>query len=271
VFWTDATFAAMVDYYPTYSHLSAESIRQGNEAEQRALEHCRLAIYSSEWAARSAIAHYSVAEEKIRVVPFGANLECTRCTEDIETLIAARPRTPYKLLFLGVNWERKGGAIALAVAKELNRSGLPTELSIVGCPPITDEALPPFVKVLGFISKMTPVGMRRLEQLLSEAHFLIVPSRAECSAIVFCEANSFGVPCLSTRVGGTPEIIRDGVNGQTFERDAPISAYCAFIADVMSDYTRYQELALSSFGEYQARLNWDVAGQRIKALLEEIL
>lgn len=46
--------------------------------------------------------------------------------------------------------------------------------------------------------------------------------------------------------------------------------YCNYIIDLMSDYERYEELALSSFNEYKTRLNWDVAVSEVKKLILEI-
>jgi hypothetical protein len=77
VFWVDATFAGLLDFYPTYSNLCRETIASGHRLEQEALDRCRLAIYSSEWAARTALENYRVDPAKVRVVPFGANAPCT--------------------------------------------------------------------------------------------------------------------------------------------------------------------------------------------------
>jgi glycosyltransferase involved in cell wall biosynthesis len=93
--------------------------------------------------------------------------------------------------------------------------------------------------------------------------------RAECYGIVFCEANSFGIPCLSTDVGGIPTIIKDEQNGKLFSKDATVAEYCRYILNLFSNYSRYKDLAQSSFHEYQSRLNWSVAVQTVKRLLLE--
>ena len=271
VFWTDCTFSGMVDFYPEFSNLSQETIRNGHAVENSALNRCTLAIYSSEWAAQTAINDYQVSPEKVKVVPFGANIECHRNGSDIRTIVDSRPTNKCQLLFLGVNWYRKGGDIALEVAKELNKKGLNTELTVVGCLPEVDEPLPKFVKYMGFISKSTQEGQNKINKFLAESHFLILPSRAECYGIVFCEANSFGIPCLSTNVGGITTIIKDEVNGKTFSKSASIAEYSRYISDLFDDYSRYKELALSSFNEYQTRLNWSVSGQAVKKLLREVI
>lgn len=270
VFWADATFANIKDFYPLYSNLSASVIRDWHQMEKLALQKSKLAIYSSDWAAESAIRDYGADPAKVKVIPFGSNVDSPFTSETIEDVIAARPKDRCKLLFLGVDWLRKGGNVAYEVAKKLNQSGLPTELTIVGCPPPIDAPIPDFVKLLGFISKSTPAGQERIGQLLMESHFLILPTLADCTPIVFCEANSLGLPCLSTNVGGVPTMIRNGVNGQLFAPDSHISEYCDYITNLFGNYADYQNLARSAFSEYQFRLNWRVAGQQVKNLLETI-
>jgi glycosyltransferase involved in cell wall biosynthesis len=270
VFWADATFAGMVDFYPEFTNLCPESLRHGNALEQAALDNCSLAIYSSQWAAESAITNYQVNPAKVKVVPFGANITCDRNLEDIKTMISAKKSNVCQLLFIGVDWHRKGGDVALAVAEELNQRGLATVLTIVGVePPI--KPLPDFVRSLGFISKSTPQGREKLDSLFAESHFLIVPSVAECFGLVFCEANSFGVPCIATNVGGIPTIIKDELNGKLFDLHTDIINYCNYIESIFTDYSRYKQMALDAFDQYKSRLNWSVAGKSVKDLFLDLV
>lgn len=271
VFWADATFAGVIDYYPEYSNLCKETIEHGHAMEQSALEKCKLGIYSSEWAAKTAIEYYKINPSKVKVVPLGANIECDRNINDIKALLGLRPTNKCKLLFLGVDWFRKGGDIALEVTKQLNQAGVSTELTVVGCEPVVDGSFPSYVKALGFISKTTKEGRQQIDRLLAESHFLILPSRAECFGVVLCEANSFGVPCISRIEGGIPTAIKDGLNGKLFSKDAEISEYCKYISHLWSNYSQYQSLALSAFHEYESRLNWSVIGKTVKELLTELI
>jgi glycosyltransferase involved in cell wall biosynthesis len=239
--------------------------------EKLALKKSKLAIYSSDWAAQSAIRDYGADPAKVKVVPFGSNVDSPFTHETIKDAIATRPADRCKLLFLAVDWIRKGGSVAYEVAEKLNQSGLKTELTVVGCQPSIEGSLPDFVKALGFISKSTNEGKARIQKLFLESHFLILPTIADCTPIVFCEANSLGVPCLSTTVGGVPTMIRDGFNGQLFAPDGEITDYCDYITNLFANYMDYKNLALSSFYEYESRLNWGVAGQQVKKLLEAIL
>lgn len=269
-FWADATFANVLDFYPHYSNLCQETIRHGHLMETLALQRAKLAIYASDWAAQTAIAHYGADPAKVKVVPFGANIEDEKTLDEVKILVESRSKKVCKLLLIGVDWFRKGGDVAFKVAQELNESGLRTELTVVGCQPIVEGPLPDFVKPLGFISKSTPEGKQRISQLIAESHFMVVPSQAECYGIVFCEANSLGVPCLATNVGGIPTIIKDQVNGKLFNHESEIADYCQFISDLFLQYSEYRKLALSAFNEYESRLNWSVAGQKIHQLLAEL-
>lgn len=271
VFWADATFANIKDFYPIYTNLSESVIHDWNQMESLALQKTKIAIYSSDWAAQSSINDYGADPFKVKVIPFGSNVDSPFTHETIKDVIATRPTDRCKLLFLGVDWIRKGGHVAYEVAEKLNKSGLKTELTVVGCEPMIDGVIPDFVKPLGFISKATQEGQDQISQLLMDSHFLILPTIADCTPIVFAEANSLGLPCLSTTVGGVPTMIRDGFNGQLFSPEGNISDYCDYITNLFANYKDYKNLALSAFHEYESRLNWSVAGREVKKLLETVL
>lgn len=269
VFWTDMTFYQVLAYAGP-KRFSRKFVEMGHRMERKALERCTLAIYCSEWAARSAIEYYQAPPDKVEVVPYGANLDTNFSMEEIDQAISQRSRSACNLLFIGVDWERKGGPRVLKIAEELNRQGLKTFLHVVGCTPPVDD-LPDFVMVHGFVSKKTVEGSLKLEKLLHQAHFLMLLSEAEACAIVLYEANAFGVPCIASNLGGIPSIIRDGVNGKLFSENDDIQIIAEAIDHLFSDYDAYIELARSAFDEYTVRLNWKASGAKVKEHLETIL
>lgn len=270
VLWTDSLYAGTMNTFPDGNPCKT-SVRHLKTLDRLALNHCKLVIFSSEWAAQLAIKTYKVDPSKVKVVPTGANVECDRSKDDIRNIINSRSAKVCKLFFCGVRWLRKGGDTALKVAKELNNSGLATELTIVGCEPITDEPLPHFVRSLGFVDRSTEEGQKLIESLFKESHFLILPSRVDFTPAVIREASSFGLPSLSTNIGGIPTLIRDGYNGKTFTLEADIAEYCNYVVDLFSRYSEYEKLAFSSFDEYQSRLNWTAAGKAVAQYLSDIV
>lgn len=268
VLWTDTLYIGLINSYPYYSNLCKETAEQLVEMDRLILEKCDLAIFSSDWAAKAVITEYQVAPSKVKVVPFGANIDCNWDKNTIQNMIESRPVNKCKLLFVGAEWHRKGGDVALEVARSLNARGLETELTVVGCNPIIKEDLADFVKVVGFINKSTNGHL--LNKLFAESHLMILPSKADCSPAVLRDASAFGLPCISTEVGGIPTIIKEGLNGKLFASDAEVSEYCTYIYKLFDNYTQYKQLALSSFNEYQTRLNWLAAGQTVKKMLMEV-
>jgi glycosyltransferase involved in cell wall biosynthesis len=260
-------------FYVWNYRASQRSQRNGDAQERAAIARSSLSLFSSDWAARSAIELYGADPAKVKVIPFGANIPSAqqRKLEQVTHMIDARPRGDRcRLLFVGIGWERKGGDVAVEVARLLNERGLPTEVTMLGSNPPDPSALPSFVKAIGFVDKKTEAGREQFDQIFGSSHFLLLPARAEAFGVVLCEANSYGVPNLATRVGGIPTIVRDGKNGVLFPPDdAPSMA--DVVLDLMRDYGRYRELAFSSFEEYQSRLNWDVIGRHVKALLEGLV
>lgn len=269
--WTDATFAQMIDYYPNFSNLTARSIRDGHESERALFERCDLIIFSSQWGIDSAIRDYGVSPSKLRLLSFGANVPDSRSLADAERIIDARSPAPLRLFFSGVHWFRKGADVATAVAAELARRGVPVRLDIIGCTPPPGVELPDCVTVHGFISKADPEGAARIEKFFSEAHFFIVPSRADCTPIVFCEAASFALPVLTRATGGIPSVITSGVNGMCFPDDASPADYADYIQRIMDTPGAYRALCRSSFEEYRSRLNWRVAGERLEEMLTTLV
>lgn len=270
VLWTDAVYSGLLGFYPVFSNHSASSIAQGNAITSACLERAALAIFSSDWAARSAIELYGTDKNKVKVVPYGANLESVHSYEEMKNIISKRARDKIKLLFIGKQWGRKGGDIVFAVTKALHAMGQNVELNFVGCEPPAGTEIPPYIKCHGFISKRTPEGLTKMLSLLHDSHFLFLPSRAEACAIAFCEANAYGLPVLTSYVGGISTVIKDDVNGMGFSLEAKPAIYCKYVIDVMSDFTRYENLALSAFNEYQTRLNWRVATETVKGLLKQL-
>ena len=203
VFWADTPFSGL-SAYPDINNACEDSRQKGNAAERAALGNTTRAIYATRWAADLAIRDYGVDEAKLRVVPWGANFEGGMTFDQVKEASRARDKKTVKLLLLGRDWERKGGDAAVAVVQELNRRGIPAQLTVAGCTP---PSIPEHVLCVGYISKKTPEGLSRIIRLLRGSHFLIQPSKAETYGIAFAEANSFGTPSLASNVAGITSVI----------------------------------------------------------------
>lgn len=271
ILWATNLFTPLLERYPDYTNLCWETIRGFKTFDRQSLKTCERFIFPSNWAAQNAHDVYGVSIEQIDVVPYGANLAWEPSQEYVESAIAQRPKDTLNLLFIGVDWQRKGGDLAVAVTRQLNEQGIPTVLTVVGGRvPATAEALP-FVNSLGFIDKFTESGTTLISGLFERSHVLLLPSEAETYGNVLCEANAFGVPVLATAVDGIPTIVQDDRNGRTFPRDRFVEGASMYLQALFEDGDRYLNLAYQARQEYEQRLNWSVVSETMASILSQCL
>lgn len=123
------------------------------------------------------------------------------------------------ILFVGRLSPEKG----LATILEADRLGtLALPIHIAGDGPLADEVAKACERPG---SRLTYLGRRsrpEVMDLMKRATALLVPSLwYEGFPMVMVEALSFGLPILSSRIGGLPEIVEEGVSGLLFEPGNP--------------------------------------------------
>ena len=254
---SDTTFRLMRDYYPSFTGLSSLSHWEGETLERRAVQRAAGLIYPSTWAAQSAIHDYGASPDRVLVAPYGANLD--EAPDRARALTAERGPS-CSLAFVAVNWVRKGGAVAVAVAAALRARGIPAHLTVVGCEPPggvdrTDMTVVPR------IDKSDPSQRRALTELYLQSYFLLLPTQADCSPIVCCEASAHGTPVLIANTGGVAGHVRDDVNGYLLPPGGDPGGYVEVIASLWRERDRYHRLVASTRRQFEERLNWDAWAQ----------
>lgn len=235
--------------------------------EKLAFERCTKIFTCSEASAESIWRHYGDAiYKKVNVVPLGANIDEAPTEEAVMQNIRHKDMATCRLLFVGVEWQRKGADIVVETAKRLHQDGFPVELHLVGLREIP-VPLPPYIVSHGFIDKNRPEGMAELARLYQSCHFLFVPSRGEAFGLVFCEASAYGQPSISHSIGGITTIVKDGENGRLFPIGTTPETFAQYIKDTFADSEDYRQLAASSYTSFATRLSWEAAA---KALLGKI-
>jgi len=265
----DATHKALFKTYPLFKNICKSNIRDGDIIERSAIKRASAMIFSSQWAAESALNDYQADPKKIHVVPFGANFTNPPSREIVINSINQRNNEIIKLIFIGVDWERKGGPLVISILRDLHSKGFQAQLTIVGCSPEISPSDSHHVHVLGKISK-TENGQSEICRLLMQSHFLVVPSEAECYGLVYCEASMCGVPSLGRNVGGVSTIIHNGINGNLFSPNQSSNEYSDWIIENI-DKKKYNNLAVLSRNEYENRLNWKVSALKIKQVIDNIV
>ena len=267
IYMTDATFQQLQGYYQSFSNLPDYNIRQGIALDKRAFQKAAHCMLASDWCKQSAIHDYGMADEKITVVPCGANLDQVPMTVEI----GSSQQGNCRLLFLGVDWERKGGAIALEAFRLLKKENTSATLRIIGCVPPVEIMPEEGIEVIPFLDKNKAEGMQQLHQIFLDTDFLLLPTRAECAGIVFCEAAAYGIPSISTNTGGVGTYVRGGINGYALPLAAGAADYALRISQLWNNQQELTQLKQQSRQLFEQELNWDAWGEAFKKIADRLL
>lgn len=241
---TDATPAFLAEAYGRQVPATAE--RRERRVAERAL-----CIYSSAAMARRAPSDLDLPDLAPLVLPFGVNLE---------TLPARLPEKPsldrLELLFVGLDWHRKGGDLALAALDRLAAGGRDVRLTVIGGVP-PHAARHPRVRALGFLDKNRPRQARRLARAYASSHLLVLPTRGDCTPMVIAEAMAHGTPAVATDTGGVAELVGGPGSGRVLPPGAGARHWAAAIASAASDDAAYALLSDAAFERRRTLYSWD--------------
>ena len=174
---------------------------------KRAFDHAEALVTWCQWAKDSLVRDYHVLPEKVTVIPPGVDLAQWSHHTGHDRTRAAEGRLP-RLLFVGGDFERKGGDILLQCFKrELHDE---CELSIVTQSPVAPA------RNLKIYHNVTP-NSDTLLRLYAEADIFVFPTLADCAPLAIPEAMAASLPLITTRVGAIPEMVRDGEQGFVIE------------------------------------------------------
>ena len=271
VVWADTTVAGVIGAYPKYKNLSNRTIAQCHAVEQNALRASDLVIFSNQWAADVAVRNYNFDSQKVRVVTYGANLFESPDELQFQELLNSRHPEKLTCIIIGIDWYRKGVAKAIETVGELRNQGLDVRLQVIGCAPPIGVSVPAFVSLLGVIPKYTLEGRQRLAQLLGASHLLILPTVAECAAVVLAEANAFGVPVLTSDVGGNSSLVRQNINGILVRGGADAVEWANAAKRILGERETYQAFARRAYSIFHDELSWRRAVAKFEIVTSPLL
>jgi glycosyltransferase involved in cell wall biosynthesis len=144
----------------------------------------------------SFVEDYGYQEEHIAVIPPGV---------DVDQFVAGdRNHELPRILFVGGDFERKGGALLFDIFRQRLRGR--AELILVTRGEVKTE---PGVTVRNNIRANSP----ELLELYATSDLFVLPTLADCLPLVLMEALAAGLPVIATRVGGISDVVVEGKNG----------------------------------------------------------
>jgi glycosyltransferase involved in cell wall biosynthesis len=264
VYIADRTIRGAYNYHEQFKNLFSFSREQSFFIDSEILRKASLICFPSKWAYDSAIREYNVPAEKLRMIPFGANLD------EVPAFNPGRTEIPeIRLLFIGISWKNKGGIIAYETLVSLREKGYKAKLVICGCNPPAAIANDVDVIDEGFLRKDNEDEYALLLKHFNTADFLILPTRYEAYGLVFCEAAAHSLPVLATDTGGIPTIVEHGKTGFLFSPEDRGEKYAEKIIAVVKNKELLSSMRKSSYDRFLHLLNWNAWLQSFLAALHE--
>ena len=158
-----------------------------------------------------------VDRKKIRVVYNGVGSEFSPRDRQMARRELGLPESRFIVIFVGLLVPVKGVEFLLEALPLLNDSNVYCVLVGDG---VSQSELEAKARDLGIAEQVQFVGRRAASEVplwISSADVLALPSLSEGRPNVVLEAQACAIPVVATRVGGTPELVRDGQTGLLVE------------------------------------------------------
>lgn len=247
VLHTDNTYMISERHYAIWAPLRGRQRDEWIRRERLVYQNAAFLFPRSEFLRRSMIDDYGCDPERVIRVGGGSNFG---------TVSLADKRYDAQIaLFVGFDFERKGGMELLQAWEQVHRQLPKAELWIVG--PKRPRRQLPGVRWIGSVK-----DRQQLAQLYQRATLFVMPSLFEPWGHVFFEAMSYGLACIGSSICAMPEIIDDGVTGILVPPGAPKPLADALItllgntqcAEVMGKAAHQQVLQGNTWDDVVARM-----------------
>ena len=204
---------------------------------------------------KSIVDQYDCHPRKVKCVYAGSNAKIIKRQQN------CRDYTSKNILFVGVDWERKGGPELVEAFKIIIKKHTDAKLTIVGCSPNISISN---VRVIG------RVPIEKMHKYYEEASIFCLPTKLEPFGIVFIEALLHKLPIVATNIGALPDFIKNGENGYLVE-PYDVQQLAASLSNLLTD-----SMKCRMFGEKGSLIakegySWEKVGLIIKQNIEQEL
>jgi glycosyltransferase involved in cell wall biosynthesis len=202
----------------------------------------------SDWVRASLIGDYGVDPARVRVIPAGTR---------VPTAPPERaPRDRLRVLFVGGDFQRKGGEVLLSAL-----TGMDAELDVVTQSAVAER---PGMTV----HRGVQPGSDMLAALYARSDVFVLPTAADASPHVVLEAMAAGLPVIATPVGAIPEMVHDGRTGLLVPAGAPDALRTAL--ERLSDPVLRAHMGAAAHARARERFDASANARRVLDVLAEV-
>lgn len=251
--YTDHTELANLTY-PDFDHRRLKG-KWWFDLEKRIYANAARTFTMSSHVTRSVVDDYGCGPSKVARVGAGPNAAVALIDTD------PTRHSRKEILFVGTEWERKGGPQLVEAFRIVLRSHPEARLTIAGCTPAVDL---PNCTVLG------RVPLANVAELYQRASVFCLPTRNEPFGIAFIEAMLAGLPVVATNIGAVPDLVEDGVNGRRVDVD-DVAELARALTDLLGDAAKLNALAENAAATARKNYTWESVGAKMKIEIERSL
>jgi glycosyltransferase involved in cell wall biosynthesis len=157
------------------------------------------------------------------------------------------------ILFVGVDWERKGGPVLVEAFRKVLEKLPDARLIIAGA---SRAIRLPNVEVLG------RVPLAEISGLLLRSSVLALPTWREPQGVNAIEALMHGIPVVASDVGALPEVINDGKTGRIFPA-GNVAALADALLGLLSDPALCQRMGKAAREEARTHYSSEAVSLRM--------
>ncbi|HNW91219.1 MAG TPA: glycosyltransferase family 4 protein [Bacteroidales bacterium] len=204
---------------------------------------------------RSLIEQYGINENKVTCVFAGSNIIYNESDHVVKNY------NTRNILFVGVNWERKGGDILFRSFLKVLETIPDATLTVVGCSPGINH---PNVEIAG----RRP--LEEVEKYYQIASVFCMPTKQEPFGIAFVEAMQRKIPVVASNIGALPDMISNNYNGFIHEWD-DVDSIAVSLCVLLSDPEKCRLFGKRSFRIVQDKFTWNKTGLAIQKKIVSFL
>lgn len=251
--YTDHTHLANLSY-PNFNNRQLYA-KKWVALEKQIYERATAVFTRSTNITQSLIEQYDIDPKKIHCIYVGINTSGGA---------AAHSPSHYEvknILFVGIDWARKGGPELLAAFENVSKIHPDAQLTIVGAAP--DVNLPQ-CQVVGHV----PVA--DVDQYYRNATIFCLPTTLEPFGVVFVEAMAHQLPLIGTQIGALSDMIMPDYNGYLVPPH-DVAALTDALLDLLGDSEKRYQFGQNSYQLAQNRYNWQQVGSAARDIISKFV
>jgi glycosyltransferase involved in cell wall biosynthesis len=253
--YVDQTRRQIEAGWPALLPMSKRARAEGRRREREMYLGAQHIFVMGQPAGASLIDDYGISADRITVTAGGLNFS---------PLPSARPEpvSDPSILFVGREFERKGGEVLLDAFRLVRKRVPSARLHIVGTSRRFTQA--------GVVGHGLIADRHRLGELYLRTRVLCAPSLYEPWGFVFPEAMAHGIPCIGTNVQSIPEILDYGRAGLLVPPN-DIAALADALVLVLEDDGLASRLGKAGRSRVEQHYTWDRVVEAMSPALTSVM